>query len=214
MKTLAQVITWVFLPLFVPIYILLLSFVLPATSAVFYSFDSLYTLPYEAKKAVISMFFVFCVLAPSVIYLELKRRKIISNLEMDERKERLIPILVMLVFCLLIYLLLIFKVGNAYVPKYLFSLPLSGVCVTAIFVLLNFRWKVSIHSGAMGIAFGFFIAYFMAMEQQYTALFILIALLSGVVMMARMFLGKHTLLEVVLGWLIGVFVTFAVNYYY
>lgn len=214
MKTFSQIVTWVFLPLFAPIYILLLSFIIPSTSKVFYSFDSMYALPYDAKKAVVSMFFVFCVLAPSVIYLELRRRKLISNLEMDQRKERLIPIIVMLVFCLLVYLLLLFKVGNAYVPKYLFSLPLSGVCVTALFALLNFRWKLSIHSGAMGIIFGFFVAYFLAMEESYTILFILIALISGFVMMARMFLGKHSLFEVVLGWLTAVFITFVVNYNY
>ena len=61
---------------------------------------------------------------------------------------------------------------------------------------------------------GFLIAYAVEMEQFQLWILPFAIISSGLVMSARVYLEKHTLLEVVVGWFTGTFVTFAVNYYY
>ena len=74
--------------------------------------------------------------------------------------------------------------------------------------------KVSLHAGGMGIMSGFLIAYAVEMQGISDVDYPLAIIASGLVMSARVYLEKHTLLEVVIGWFTGTFVTFAVNYYY
>lgn len=214
MKQLAQIVSWVFLPLFMPIYALLLVMFVPSNQDYFFNEDCMYTLPIQAKKALLYMFSVFCVIAPGISYLLLHRRKIISSIEMDDRKERGIPIIIMLIYCLLLYFLFIAKTSPALVPKFVFALPLSGVFVTAVFFLMNIWKKVSIHAAGTGILTGFVLAYILLHTQYELWMFGITILISGIVMSARLFLEKHTMSEMIIGWFTASFITFAVNYFY
>lgn len=214
MARISTLISWVFMPLLMPVYALLLVLYVPSNQDFFFNQDCMYTMPPEAKQAVISMFVVFCVLAPGISFLELRRRKIISSLEMDEQAERMYPILIMLMYCLVLYLLFLYKISSNLVPKYIFALPLSGVLVTAVFAFVNRWYKLSIHAAAAGILSGFILAYLLAQTQYELWVLILSLVVSGVIMSARLYLKKHTLLEVLLGWGTGCFLTFVVNYLY
>lgn len=214
MRVLAEVISWVFMPLLMPLYALSLALFVPSNQDYFFNLDCLYTLDPEKKWGLMYMFFVFCVAAPGVSFILLQRKKVITSIEMEERKERSIPIIIMLAYCLALYLLFIIKVGPGSISKFVLALPLSGVCVTAIFFFLN-RWKkVSIHAAGTGIATGFILAYILHHVQYELWMFSLTILISGLVMSARLYLEKHTLLEMVLGWLTGTLITFAINYFY
>jgi len=214
MKTLSEVISWVFMPLLMPIYALALVMFTPSNQDYFFNVDCLYLLPFEAKSALLYMFGIFCVIAPGISFLMLKRRNVISSIEMETQKERSIPIIIMLVYCLVLFILFIAKANHSLIPKFVYSLPLSGVGVTLVFFFLN-RWKkVSIHSGAAGILTGFVLAYILLHVEYELWMFTATILVSGVVMSARLYLEKHTLFEILLGWSVGTLVTFLVNFYY
>ena len=162
------------------------------------------------------MFLIFSVLAPAVSFLILQRRGIIASIEMEERKERSIPIAVMFVYCLVLffYITYLINTNRLIVPKFLTTLPLSGAAVTAVFIIAN-RWKkISIHAASSGILVGFVLAYILQQIEYQLWVFTISLLISGVVMSARLYLQKHTFLEVIIGWLIGSFITFALNYWY
>lgn len=214
MKVLAQVISWLFMPLLMPMYVLLLVMFVPSNQDYFFNQDCLYILPLEAKGALLYMFGIFCVLAPGLSFIILQRRKMIGSLEMNERQERNIPIVIMLMYCLVLYFMFIAKSDQVTLPKFVYALPLSGAFVAAAFFLLN-RWrKISIHAASSGIATGFVLAYILHHVEYQLWMLSLTILVSGLVMSARLYLEKHTLNELWIGWLTGGLLTFVINYFY
>ena len=214
MKSIFQAISWVFLPLLMPIYALLLVMYVPSNQDYIFNQDCMYLLPDEAKNAILYMFLIFCVVAPGISFIMLERRKIIATIEMETTKERSIPIIVMFLYCLMLYVLFIVKSGESVLPKFVYALPLSGAIVTAVYFFLN-RWKkISIHGAGAGILFGFILAYVLQHEEYELWMFALTLIISGLIMTARLYLQKHTFFEVVFGWIIGLIITFGVNYFY
>ena len=84
----------------------------------------------------------------------------------------------------------------------------------AVYYVQTLWKKVSLHGGGMGIMTGLLIAYAAEMKEFDLWVIVFAIVASGLVMSARIYLGKHTLLEVVIGWFTGTLITFAVNYYY
>ena len=214
MKISAQLISWLFVPLFMPVLGIMLAMFIPSYQDVL-NVDCLYTMHPEQKWQLLYYYFFFCLVVPGLAFLYLKGIGVISTLEVDDRKERALPILIMFGSCLGLYLLHEWMLPKSYgLSKYIYSYPLAGVVSTGVYFFLTMWKKVSLHAGGMGIMSGFLIAYTMEMEefQMWIILFAIIS--SGIVMSARVYLEKHTLLEVLIGWFTGTFITFAINYYY
>lgn len=215
MKRLFQIISWIFIPLLTPIYGLILALYIPSSAGYFaFNSDCLYTELDARKWAVLIMFIFFTAIVPSVIYLNLKAKGSISTLEMDERTERNVPIIIMFFSCLSLYVAFLFLVRGVPVPKYLFSLPLSGMIASLAYYILTQWKKVSMHAGGAGIMTGFLFEYAFQMEQFQLWTIIVPILISGIVGSARIYLGKHTILEIFIGWITGTFLTFVVNFLY
>lgn len=214
MKLSSHIISWLFIPLITPVIGVILAMYIPSYQDVLNE-DCLYTLGPEQKLKLLYYYFFFCVLVPALALLYLKGIGVISTLEIDDRRERALPILVMFCSCLGLYLLHTMMIPKGYhISKYIFSYPLAGVIATAIYFFQTLWKKVSLHAGGMGIMTGFLIAYAVEMQEFQMWIILFAIITSGMVMSARVYLEKHTLLEVVIGWFTGTFVTFAVNYYY
>lgn len=214
MKILAEVLSWVFLPLLMPVYGLLLAMYVPSNQDYLFNEDSLFFLRDEAKLAILYMFMIFSVIAPGLAFVLLHKWKIITTIDMENQRERNIPMFIMLTFCMILYFLFLVKAQNNILPKYIYALPLSGVFVTVIYTYIN-RWiKISLHGGGAGILTGFLFAY--AVEQAEFRFWILIFAIvaSGLTIGARLYLKKHTQTEVYTGWSLAVLMTFLVNYLY
>lgn len=214
MKIFSEIASWVFLPLLMPIYGLLITMYVPSFQDYGINDDSMFFLNDLAKEAIFYMFFIFSGIAPGLSFLILKKRNIITTIDMENRRERSIPMIIMLSYCLILYFLFIIKAPNGVLPKYVYALPLSGVFVTAGYAMIN-RWiKISLHAGGAGILTGFLYAYaYGNIEYQFWILiFPIIA--SGITLTARLYLKKHTPLEVYTGWSIAAIVTFLVNHLY
>jgi len=205
------------MPLFMPIYALLLVMFIPAEEQQFYGLeclDCIYLLSFQVKKALLYMFMIFCVIAPGISFMLLKRNGVINTLSMETRAERTAPIIIMFIYCLGLYLMLTYTTNTVTLPKFIYSLALSGVIVTGLFVLLNQWKKVSIHAASAGMFTGFILAYTSFNLKFGIGMFIGSILISGIVMTARSYLQKHTMQELIVGWFTGVFITFIVNYFY
>ena len=214
MKIASHLISWVFLPLFMPVYGLLITMYTPSYQNSALNEDSLFFLSDGSKTAILYMFLIFSVIAPGISFVVLRKKNIISTIDMENQKERNIPMFIMLSYCLLLYFLFIVKAPNNILPKYIYALPLSGVFVTVIYTYIN-RWiKISLHGGGAGILTGFIFAY--VFEQTLFEFWILIfvILASGLTISARLFLNKHTPKEVYTGWGLAVIMTFLINYLY
>ncbi|MFT5778408.1 MAG: membrane-associated phospholipid phosphatase [Crocinitomicaceae bacterium] len=214
MRIVSHIISWAFIPLLTPVYGMMLAMFVPSRQDYYFNPENLFLQGDDRKWSLLYSYFFFCAIIPGLALMYLKNRGIISTLEVDDRKERVIPILIMFASCSGLFILFQYLPENLEIPKYIHSYPLAGVIATAVFFFLTLWKKVSLHAGGVGIMTGFLIAY--VSEQAEYQFWILGAaiIVSGLVMSARMYLGKHTLTEVAIGWFTGVIVTFVVNYFY
>ena len=168
----------------------------------------MYLLNPELKKQLLYLFFIFSALAPGISFFALHKRQIITTIDMENQRERNIPLMIMFAYCLVLYLMFVFKAPNNVLPKYFYALPLSGAIVTGSFMFIN-RWiKISMHAGGAGILVGYLLAFAKA-QAQFEFWIILAAILaSGVTIASRLYLNKHRPIEVYTGWSLAVFITF------
>src|SRR5690554_7887791 len=88
MKGFASFISWLFLPLFTPIYGLLLTLYLPVQSKSFVANESLFMIDPVAKYLFLLLFLVFIVLAPGMSFAVLRMNKTIRSFQMESKEER------------------------------------------------------------------------------------------------------------------------------
>lgn len=195
-----------------PIYALILVFFFPSEPINISAGDSLFLMPKENKIILLLYYFMFSVFAPGALYLFLKNLKVITTLEMDEKSERKIPMVIMSISCLFLFYLL--SSNQFHLPKYIYGLCLSGAVIISIFTVVNMYFKVSLHATGVGIFTGFLMAYYA--EQLYFTIWILAIafIISGLVLTTRLFLEKHTPKELLVGYFFSFFITFALNLFY
>jgi membrane-associated phospholipid phosphatase len=209
-RALSHFFSWIFLPLLMPTYGLLLTLYIPSQQFNLDK-DSLYLLNPDLKKQLLYLFFTFSALAPGISFFALHKRQIISTIDMENQRERNIPLIIMLAYCLVLYLMFVFKAPDNVLPKYFYALPLSGALVTGTFMFIN-RWiKISMHAGGAGILVGYLMAF--AKQQMHFEFWIIIAAVvaSGLTIASRLYLNKHRPIEVYSGWTLAVLITYFCN---
>ena len=194
-----------------PLYGLLIVLFYPAEELV-QNTISMYALPLGIKWIVFGMFAVFSFAAPGLSFLGLFRFKIITTIDIENRTERLYPLLIMLIYGIMLYWLIGESDPKHLLPHYFSSLALAGVGVTLLFMGLTQVLKISMHAGGAGILTGFLYAYFMQQHNPSYAWMGLAILVSGLVISARWYLRKHTALELFLGYTLAGIITFGVVY--
>lgn len=212
MRIFSQIVSWVLMPILMPIYALILVMYVPSEPLIISAGDSMFGFSDEIKLRIIYFYFLFTAFTPLLIYGFLIKLKIINSIQMEEKAERKIPLVILSVFCLLLYY--VFRSINADLPKYIYGLCLSGAIILSIFTFVNRYIKVSLHATGAGILTGFVSAYIA--EQSYFQLWVLIVviLVSGIVLTSRLYLEKHSPKELTIGFIFSLIVTFTLNYYY
>lgn len=207
MRLLANIISYVFHPIFLLIYILeILLLINPY----------IFGLSDERSKALFLIHnFISLVLIPIISILILKKLNIIKSLEMEDKAERVGPLIILGV----IYVWMFVNYKNIrYVPLLFTSFILGSVfSIFAAFFINNFT-KISLHTLGMGGFVCAIILIFTSFDQDIVAfelfglyvakidyfVFIIAAiLLAGLVGTSRLFLERHTQEQVYLGYLIG-----------
>jgi len=212
-QKIAHIISWIFLPLFIPIYGLIISLYVPSEEKII-SNPSLYELPADLKNQLLVLFIIFGVIAPGISFILLYKRQIISTVEMDNRKDRMIPLFIIFTYCIILYFLFFLKAPNNILPIYIYALPLTGAIIALVFLLINFWTKISLHAAGAGIFTGYLYAFFAHQLIIEYRLILIAFVVSGIIMSSRLFLNKHTPLQVYLGWSIAFIIAFVCNFHY
>lgn len=207
-------ISWVFVPLFMPLYALMILMFIPSREDYILNDDSLYFLPPEVKWSLLLIFFIFSIMAPGLTLVIMMKRGMISNIEIDDKRERLIPLLVTAGYCLVLFLFFVIKSSNIYLPKYIYALPLSGFITIGLFAWINFYTKISLHACGTGILFGLIYSYCAQSIYFDFSLLMIAIIITGLVMSSRVYLNKHTLPQVIYGFVGSALIVFTINYYY
>jgi hypothetical protein len=212
MKVVATIISWLFMPLLIPTYCLLLTLFTVSFDGFISGSGSLWSLPNEIKWALLNLFLIFTLIAPGISLLVLRNRKMISSIEIHDRTQRFFPILLMFFYSIALFLLLFLKTKDTSIPHFIFTFPLAGALVSIALFAANYILKISLHAAGCGIMFGFILAY--VAQQQYFEFWVLLiaSIVSGLTISSRLYLQKHSFEEVIHGWLLGACITFTINF--
>ncbi len=214
MQVVARFFSWVFLPLFTPIYGLLVVLFIPSVPSSSFRLDTLYAYPIEIKWLFLLLFTVFLVLAPGLSFVVLRYNRTISSFAMEHREERATPISVMAFYFLVLYGFLLFQSNAEIIPAIIKGMALAGGITSFIAYHINKYMKISLHAIGMGALAGFVYTFFLSMESYSLLSLILVFLAGGLVMTARLYLKHHTLKEIGYGYLLGFIIQFIVIFVY
>lgn len=214
MQVIARFFSWMFLPLFTPIYGLFIVLFIPAVPSSFFRLDTLYAYPMEIKWLFLLLFTVFLVLAPGLSFVVLRYNRTIASFAMESREERSTPISVMAFYFLVLYGFLLFQSNAEMIPATVKGMALAGGITSFIAYHINKVMKISLHAIGMGALAGFIYTYFLSMEYFSLLALVLVILAGGVVMTARLYLKQHTLKEIGFGYLLGFIIQFIVIFVY
>lgn len=187
MKRISEILSVLFSPLLVPTYGMILAAFLTI----------LRYLPVNLLCTAVGITFVITCLIPVSIIMALFQSGMVSDPGLNERKERYLPYGAV-VLC---YLGCGFFFFKASAPLWLPMFFAGAALATVINVAVNYWWKISAHAAAMG---GLVALLFRIVASHY-ALYNMnlwlstVIILAGAVMTARVYLGRHTLWQVLAG---------------
>ena len=212
MKLLSTTISWIFMPLIMPVYALIITMYIPSFESGFYQRNTLYFLTPELKLAILALFGLFSFLAPALSLLFLKQRKIISSIQVDEQKERSLPMIITALYAAFFAWFLWNKTPQGILPIQIHLFPLGSFAAIIIAIIVNGFEKVSLHGLGAGMFLAFIISYYQIQLYYPLSIIFVSTILCGIILSSRLYLQKHTLKQVFLGFGIG-FVTLYVTFH-
>ena len=201
MKILAKIISIIFHPLFIPIY---LAFIIVEYNP--NSFISLYGKHYIT---ILSMVAILMVGYPLITILIMKGLGMIKNFNIRDVRERFIPMIAVATFYLWTYMMYRPNSNTIYDVGPLLSNMILG-SVVAIFLAFFFNsfYKISLHAIAVGGMVSVIMNIMPNADYDMTLIFIASIIVAGAVASARLYLKEHSQKEVLMGLLAGYFAQF------
>lgn len=188
---LAKVVYVVFYPLLIPVYGMLILFSAPTL---------LGYLPGSIKKIVLTILITNNLFVPLAFMPFLRFRGYISSFRMDDRQERIIPLLLSaLLYSVTAYIFIRFQIPF-FIKSYIFSVFFLVIAATVI----NFWYKISIHAIAAGGLTALVFILSLRMHVPIVEYIIITVIVSGLVLSAGLQLRRHSPAEVWTGFLTGI----------
>lgn len=184
-------ISWLFVPLMMPVYGILLAFNISILDFTAFQSKLVFTLITAA----------FNLLIPMIVIILMKKMGFIDDIGLNGRKERLVPYIITLVCMLGTGVFLWFK----HAPMWLVMFFAGGGLAAFINLLVNFRWKISAHAaGVAGITALILRIIHDGFPQQGVMTWLIVSIIvAGLVGSARVWLGRHTVLQILAGYAVG-----------
>lgn len=193
LKFLAKLVSYVFHPCFVPVYVVL--FLVYEHPNMFVGFSS------KNKILVVAQAFMMFSFFPIVTTLLLKALKFIDSIQLPTQRDRIIPLIASMTWYFWIWH--VWR-NLADYPKELVALALGVFVASIIAMLANIKFKISLHAIAVGTMITFLVT--IALQQSlHFAVYLSVAfIIAGLVCTARLLSGNHNTFEVYSGFLAGV----------
>ncbi len=207
-KSFFSTLSYIFHPIFLPIIGLFFLFTMPSLTPGLLE-KSLFAIDTEIKTAIYLIFGTLTVLAPGISILIMYWSKVISSMQMDTKKERIYPLITVLMYLVFCYIYLRELISNQ--PSYtlLLSYTFGTLLVILICFLLNFYLKVSLHAAGFFGLIGAVIGYFNTQVNFNLPFIIILILIGGLISAGRIYLKAHSNAEI----LTGIFVGFGVQFF-
>ncbi len=183
--------SWIFVPLMMPVYGAIIAFTLSILS-----FNML-----SVRVLFIGLVAGINLMLPISVIIILKRVGVLSDYGVNRRSERSLPYLIGIVCLIATAVLLYFK----HAPLWFVAFYVGGALAGIIELLVNLRWKISAHAaGVTGVValLSYLVLYDFTLSSAFGWLVASVAI-AGLVGSARILLGKHSVWQVLAGYAVG-----------
>ncbi len=187
----ASFLSWVLVPLLMPVFGVLLAF----------NVSILDFTPMSVKTAFTSVTAAFTLAVPALLVLLLKRMGLVHDVGLNGRKERLIPYIISIAGLIGTGAFMWYKGAPLWLVMFFGGGALAGL----VNMLVNFKWKISAHAaGIAGVVALLIRIIRIGFPQENAFAWLLTAIaLSGLLGSARVWLGRHTVWQVLAGYAVG-----------
>lgn len=200
-RVIANIISFVFHPLFFPVYITYFIYTVRA-----YEFAGLDP---RRKMLTLLLITISCTLMPLVSVLMLRALNFIDSIYLKTQKDRIIPYIITMTFYFAVWIY--FKKNHFEIDLVHMALGIFNASVAGF--LLNIVMKVSMHAIAAGVM-ATFIAILAFNETVNLSLYLSVALLiSGIVCTSRLIVSDHRPKEIYIGFIAGVLSQLSAQYF-
>lgn len=187
----ATAISWIMVPLLMPLYGIILMFGL-----------SILSFAPTGTKVIFSLLIgVITVVLPALAVMLLKKLGVIHDVGLNGREERLIPYIISIVcMCGAAWF-----VWSKSFPVWVVMFFAGGALAGVIELIINFRWKISVHAaGVAGIVALMVWLMREGLPHPRLIVWLIISIAcAGLVGSARLWLRRHTLMQVICGYIVG-----------
>jgi hypothetical protein len=192
LDTMAKIISVIFNPLLMPVY----------GMAIIFSAPTLFGyLPLPVKKLLFFIVLINNVLLPLSLITFFRYRNIISSWSVENRRERVIPLLI----TTLLYSITSFIIFRFPIPVFLKSFIYAAFFLSLAVTIINFWWKISIHSVGAGALMSLVLILSLKMYSPLVWYLISAIIAGGLVLSSRLQLNFHNPQQVWFGFFTGFF---------
>ena len=190
----AKIISILFHPLFIPLYGMII--ILSAPTLFGY-------LPASVKRILLTIVGINNLIIPMLFLPYFKYRGIIKSWQMESKEERVLPLVITNLF----YLVSLYIFWKFHLPFFIKSFVLAAAVVSTLVTIINFWWKISVHSVGAGSMVALVIILSLSMHSPLILLLLGTILIAGLVLSARLWLNSHNQYEIWAGFFLGLFFT-------
>lgn len=187
----SHLLSWVFVPLLMPVYAAILAF----------NYSVLSFTGVGTRWMFALIIFIVNVAIPSVLVLILKKIGVVQDVGLNNRQERFFPYVICILALIGTSLFLSFKGA----PQWLVMFYMGAAAAGIVEVIINRWWKISVHAaGIAGIIA--LLSYLLIREFSMPGIqgwLIASIAIAGLLGSARVWLGRHTVWQVLAGYAVG-----------
>lgn len=187
----SHLLSWILVPLLMPVYGLILAFGLSILDVAPMGMRVVFTLIVAGINVVI----------PMILIGLLKKMGVVDDLGLNGQKERLIPYVISIV-CFGVTAWFMYAKGA---PQWLSLFFAGGGIAALVNLVINFKWKISAHAAGIAgvVALLIRIAKDGSAEPNIFFWLLLTIALAGLLGSARVWLGRHTVWQILAGYAVG-----------
>jgi hypothetical protein len=202
-RFLANLISYILHPLLMPtLLLLILLFFLP---------QSLQPVSGKIALLIILLVFITTFIIPALSILGLRSTTTITSVKLRNRTERVLPFSFITIFYGITTYLFHSKIE---INDTILSIFIGASVLVALLTIITIFFKISVHSAGAGCMLGFLLSIMLIFpEHNLMWALIIIVLITGLILSARLYLNAHTPIEVYSGFALGLFISFFSLYF-
>lgn len=164
-------------------------------------FTYLRIMPLQYKLVILGLVYCFTILMPMLAIYLFQKINGWGIRELGHREKRFVPYALTIIS----YVACLITMYKIHLPRYMSGIIVATLICMVLCTLVNFKWKISTHTASSGMMVGGLLSYSFIFNFNPVWWLCFFILLSGMLGTARIIVKQHTLLEVVGGFVVGLF---------